>query len=208
MYLFTSNICWLLQGWNKSYPFNTGDLVISTNVLFNYLEANNRIPWEDLRYLFGEIMYGGHITDDWDRRLCKVCLLKKGYAWTAYISTVRTAVAGRVKPSSFWDPFSLSKPLALHVRSSKFVMWLMSQIGLRLSTLRFMLHLILKPSSGLPRRVHPPRPTGRGTAAGAGVPQPSQHGLPGAWFKWKLCLVFAQNIAWDSFFYSDTDQSA
>ena len=42
------------------------------NVLYNYLEANNRIPWEDLRYLFGEIMYGGHITDDWDRRLCKV----------------------------------------------------------------------------------------------------------------------------------------
>lgn len=60
------------QGWNKSYPFNTGDLVISMNVLYNYLEANNRIPWEDLRYLFGEIMYGGHITDDWDRRLCKV----------------------------------------------------------------------------------------------------------------------------------------
>ena len=62
------------QGWNKSYPFNTGDLVISSNVLHNYLEANNRVPWEDLRYLFGEIMYGGHITDDWDRRLCKVYL--------------------------------------------------------------------------------------------------------------------------------------
>ena len=60
------------QGWNKIYPFNTGDLVISMNVLYNYLEANNRIPWEDLRYLFGEIMYGGHVTDDWDRRLCKV----------------------------------------------------------------------------------------------------------------------------------------
>ena len=62
------------QGWNKGYPFNTGDLVISMNVLYNYLEANNRVPWEDLRYLFGEIMYGGHITDDWDRRLCKVYL--------------------------------------------------------------------------------------------------------------------------------------
>lgn len=39
-------------------------------MLFNYLEANSKVPWEDLRYLFGEIMYGGHITDDWDRRLC------------------------------------------------------------------------------------------------------------------------------------------
>jgi dynein heavy chain len=65
------------QGWNKAYPFNTGDLIISMNVLFNYLEANNRVPWEDLRYLFGEIMYGGHITDDWDRRLCKVIVLNK-----------------------------------------------------------------------------------------------------------------------------------
>ena len=62
------------QGWNKSYPFTTGDLIISSNVLYNYLEANNRVPWEDLRYLFGEIMYGGHITDDWDRRLCKTYL--------------------------------------------------------------------------------------------------------------------------------------
>lgn len=40
------------------------------SVLYNYLEANAKVPWEDLRYLFGEIMYGGHITDDWDRRLC------------------------------------------------------------------------------------------------------------------------------------------
>ena len=33
------------------------------------------MPWEDLRYLFGEIMYGGHITDDWDRRLCRTYLM-------------------------------------------------------------------------------------------------------------------------------------
>ncbi|XP_019887304.2 dynein beta chain, ciliary [Ooceraea biroi] len=58
------------QGWNKIYPFNVGDLNISVSVLYNYLEASPKVPWEDLRYLFGEIMYGGHITDDWDRRLC------------------------------------------------------------------------------------------------------------------------------------------
>ncbi|XP_039201063.1 dynein heavy chain 17, axonemal isoform X2 [Crotalus tigris] len=62
------------QGWNRSYPFNNGDLTISINVLYNYLEANVRVPWDDLRYLFGEIMYGGHITDDWDRRLCRTYL--------------------------------------------------------------------------------------------------------------------------------------
>ncbi|XP_061574307.1 dynein axonemal heavy chain 11 [Cololabis saira] len=62
------------QGWNHSYPFSTGDLTISANVLFNYLEANTKVPWEDLCYLFGEIMYGGHITDEWDRRLCKTYL--------------------------------------------------------------------------------------------------------------------------------------
>jgi hypothetical protein len=62
------------QGWNRSYPFNVGDLTISVNVLYNYLEANSKVPWEDLRYLFGEIMYGGHITDDWDRRLCRTYL--------------------------------------------------------------------------------------------------------------------------------------
>ncbi|KAG7460463.1 dynein heavy chain 11, axonemal-like isoform X1, partial [Solea senegalensis] len=65
------------QGWNHNYPISTGDLTISANVLYNYLEANTKsmlVPWEDLCFLFGEIMYGGHITDDWDRRLCKTYL--------------------------------------------------------------------------------------------------------------------------------------
>ncbi|XP_049855418.1 dynein beta chain, ciliary-like [Schistocerca gregaria] len=62
------------QGWNRIYPFNVGDLTISVNVLYNYLENSAKVPWEDLRYLFGEIMYGGHITDDWDRHLCRTYL--------------------------------------------------------------------------------------------------------------------------------------
>ncbi|RLV89557.1 hypothetical protein DV515_00014817 [Chloebia gouldiae] len=62
------------QGWNRPYPFSTGDLTISVNVLHNYLHASSKVPYDDLRYLVGEIMYGGHITDDWDRRLCKTYL--------------------------------------------------------------------------------------------------------------------------------------
>eukprot|EP00741_Cyanophora_paradoxa_P005992 tig00000955_g5810.t1 len=62
------------QGWNMKYPFNIGDLTASAMVCNNYLESNAKVPWEDLKYIFGEIMYGGHIVDDWDRRLCNAYL--------------------------------------------------------------------------------------------------------------------------------------
>ena len=65
------------QGWNRKYPFNLGDLVVCKDVLNNYLEnSGTNIPWEDLKYIFGEIMYGGHITDDFDRLLCSTYLNK------------------------------------------------------------------------------------------------------------------------------------
>lgn len=50
------------------YNFNDGDLRICADVLSNYLAKYDIVPWDDLRYIFGEIMYGGHITDEWDRR--------------------------------------------------------------------------------------------------------------------------------------------
>ena len=59
------------QGWSRKYSFNTGDLTICANVLRSYLDANAKVPWDDLRYIFGEIMYGGHVTDTWDRRVLK-----------------------------------------------------------------------------------------------------------------------------------------
>ena len=31
------------QGWNRVYPYNVGDLTISCNVLYNYLEANSKV---------------------------------------------------------------------------------------------------------------------------------------------------------------------
>ena len=64
-------------GWNMIYPFSMGDLRDSSLVLRNYLEGiQGKIPWDDLRYLFGEIMYGGHIVDDLDRRLAKTYLMQ------------------------------------------------------------------------------------------------------------------------------------
>jgi dynein heavy chain len=65
------------KGWNMRYPFSVGDLRDSAIVLNNYMETNassGKIPWDDLRYIFGAIMYGGHIVDDWDRIFCAAYL--------------------------------------------------------------------------------------------------------------------------------------
>merc|ERR1719421_1828970 len=71
--LISGRIKFGAQGWSRKYPFNDGDLTICAMVLNNYLNAANKqgteVPWPDLRYIFGEIMYGGHITDFWDRRV-------------------------------------------------------------------------------------------------------------------------------------------
>ncbi|KAG2907508.1 Dynein heavy chain 17, axonemal [Phytophthora cactorum] len=56
------------QGFNMLYPFAASDLLASSTVLRNYMDnAPARVPWPDLRYLFGEIMYGGHIVNELDR---------------------------------------------------------------------------------------------------------------------------------------------
>uniref|UniRef100_A0AAQ5ZFV7 Dynein axonemal heavy chain 11 n=1 Tax=Amphiprion ocellaris TaxID=80972 RepID=A0AAQ5ZFV7_AMPOC len=91
------------QGWNRKYPFNTGDLTISVNVLYNYLEANAQVPWEDLRYLFGEIMYGGHITDDWDRRLCRTYL--EEYMQPNQVSMCALVLCGHIRQFSGYHDF-------------------------------------------------------------------------------------------------------
>lgn len=61
-------------GWSRSYGFAAGDLNICANILHSYWEAavsadGRGAPWQELRYIFGEIMYGGHITDFFDRRV-------------------------------------------------------------------------------------------------------------------------------------------
>lgn len=61
-------------GWNVSYDFNFSDFKISFSLLNMYLKkafdnGEESIPWASLKYLTGEAMYGGRVTDDWDRRV-------------------------------------------------------------------------------------------------------------------------------------------
>ncbi|XP_028810290.1 dynein heavy chain 2, axonemal isoform X2 [Denticeps clupeoides] len=59
----------LQLGWNIVYSFNDSDFEVSENLMNLYLNEYEEIPWEALKYLIASIHYGGHVTDDWDRRL-------------------------------------------------------------------------------------------------------------------------------------------
>nr|XP_020476144.1 LOW QUALITY PROTEIN: dynein heavy chain 2, axonemal [Monopterus albus] len=59
----------LQLGWNIVYGFYDFDFQVSENLLSQYLDNYEEIPWDALKYLIAGVNYGGHVTDDWDRRL-------------------------------------------------------------------------------------------------------------------------------------------
>ncbi|KAJ7313213.1 hypothetical protein JRQ81_004492 [Phrynocephalus forsythii] len=59
----------LQLGWNIIYGFNDSDFEVSENLLSLYLDEYEETPWDALKYLIAGVNYGGHVTDDWDRRL-------------------------------------------------------------------------------------------------------------------------------------------
>jgi dynein heavy chain len=66
-------------GWNVLYDFNDSDFRISYKLIQLYLnksiETNDEnLPWETMRYLIGESMYGGRVTNGWDRRILNTYL--------------------------------------------------------------------------------------------------------------------------------------
>jgi dynein heavy chain len=65
-------------GWNVVYDFNETDFTISMRLVDTYLAKAERcgdpIPWQTLRYLTGEAMYGGRVTDSMDRRIVNAYL--------------------------------------------------------------------------------------------------------------------------------------
>lgn len=66
-------------GWNVMYDFNDSDYKISSDLIGMYLQKSvetndEEIPWDTLRYLIGEAMYGGRVTDNYDRRVLNTYL--------------------------------------------------------------------------------------------------------------------------------------
>lgn len=55
-------------GWNIPYDFNQSDFHASLAVIEERLKCPE-IPWKSLRYLIQEVMYGGRVTDAFDRRI-------------------------------------------------------------------------------------------------------------------------------------------
>ncbi|BBN11637.1 hypothetical protein Mp_5g13570 [Marchantia polymorpha subsp. ruderalis] len=61
-------------GWNIRYDFTDGDLSVCQVQIRMFLNDYEDIPFKVIRFLCGEINYGGRVTDDKDRRLMNTLL--------------------------------------------------------------------------------------------------------------------------------------
>ena len=51
-------------GWNKSYDFTDGDLAVCLTQIKMFLDTYDSIPFAVMRFLCGEINYGGRVTEE------------------------------------------------------------------------------------------------------------------------------------------------
>ncbi|XP_035980517.1 dynein heavy chain 1, axonemal isoform X4 [Fundulus heteroclitus] len=65
-------------GFNIPYDFTEEDLHICVSQLKTFVDEYQDIPYKVLKHTAGEVNYGGHLTDNWDRR-CLLTLLEDFY---------------------------------------------------------------------------------------------------------------------------------
>ncbi|KAA3670430.1 uncharacterized protein DEA37_0010850, partial [Paragonimus westermani] len=60
-------------GWNVSYDFSDSDFQVSLRILQISLakseQSKSEISWDTIKYLIGEVIYGGRTVDNYDRRI-------------------------------------------------------------------------------------------------------------------------------------------
>lgn len=63
-------------GWNITYEFNESDRECGLKTLNFFIcrERAEKIPWEAVYYINGEITWGGRVTDYWDHRCLRTIL--------------------------------------------------------------------------------------------------------------------------------------